>query len=126
MTLPHMTLFHIRTKKKQPNLQRQKNRSRKKQWRKETEGCKPLDAVGARVNGLRLVDVGNALAEVEAGIHAGVHTLDADERLLLVLVAEATAVAKEHSAGVQLCLHFQCIKTHTQKYKTKKHKQKTK
>ena len=58
--------------------------------------------MGAGVNGLRLVDVGDALAEVEAGVQTGVHTLDADERLLLVLVAEATTEAKEHSAGVQL------------------------
>ena len=63
---------------------------------------KPLVAAGAGVNGLSLVDVGNTLAEVEAGVQTGVHTLDADERLLLVLVAEATTEAKEHSAGVQL------------------------
>ena len=83
---------------------------------------KPLVAVRAGAEGLRLVDVGDALAEVEGGVAAGVHTLDADERLLLVLVAEATAVAKEHGTGEQLRLHSGMLGSKTTNNKNKKTK----
>jgi len=63
-----------------------------------------LLAVGAGVLGLGLVDIGNTLAEVELGVLGGVHTLDANKSLLLILVPLATTIAKEDSARVQTSL----------------------
>ena len=63
-------------------------------------------AAGLLASLLCLVDIGDTLAEIVAGVLLAVDTLDTDESLSLILVTHATLVTKENSTGVKTSLHY--------------------
>jgi len=79
----------------------------------------PVDTelASVAVSGLNLGDVGNLLSEVELNLLLGVHSLDLDQRSVVVLTAHVSLVTQNGSINVQadrlagsllVCSHGMC------------------
>lgn len=76
-------------------------RQRQRHANPNAMGMTETDRECAAHSDTHLVDVGNALAEVELRVRAGLDALDLEERVLDHLVGARALVAKEDGLGVQ-------------------------